>query len=185
MTPVMKALLTRSSEPRLQAPAPDDTLLETVFDCAARAPDHALLRPWRYLVIRGESLGALGELFVRAASSPEQPLAIREQKLLDMPQRAPLIIVGIASPKAHASVPEIEQLMSTSVGMGYMLLALQDSGFGAFWRTGPLASHPVVRDGLGLSEQEQIAGFLYVGSVQGYKPTATRPKPAEFVRVWP
>jgi len=185
MTPVMKALLARSSEPRLAEPAPDDTLLTSLFECAARAPDHAMLRPWRYLVIAGDGLAALGELFVRAANCPEQPLGTPEGKLLNMPRRAPMILVGIASPKEHPAVPEQEQLMSTSVGMGYMLLALQEAGFGGFWRTGALAYHPVVREGLGLSAREQIAGFLYVGSVLGSKPGPARPEPAEFVRTWP
>ena len=65
MTAVTDFLLNRSSEPRLESPAPDSTTLERAFSCAARAPDHALLRPWRYLVIEGKGLEALGELFAR------------------------------------------------------------------------------------------------------------------------
>jgi len=60
MTAVTDFLLNRSSEPRLESPAPDSTTLERAFSCAARAPDHALLRPWRYLVIEGKGLEALG-----------------------------------------------------------------------------------------------------------------------------
>ncbi len=69
MSSVTRFLLDRASEPRLEAPAPPRDVLEQAFQCAARAPDHALLRPWRYLVIEGEALEALGELF--ASACPE------------------------------------------------------------------------------------------------------------------
>ena len=69
MTAVTDFLLNRSSEPRLEAPAPDRETLNKAFACAARAPDHALLRPWRYLVVEGEGLEALGELFASTCAN--------------------------------------------------------------------------------------------------------------------
>ncbi|MCL7944885.1 nitroreductase [Marinobacter sp. ATCH36] len=184
MTVVMDALLNRSSEARVTAPAPDAQTLEKVFACAARAPDHALLRPWRYLVIEGdEALAALGDLF---ASTPDAdaPEKVRE-KLRANAMRAPMVIVGIACHQNHPKVPEIEQTMSAAVGMGYLLLALEAAGYGGMWRTGGLAYHPEVAKGLGLKDNEIITGFLYVGSVSSSKPTVPRPDQTEFVGRWP
>lgn len=184
MTSVMDALLKRSSEPRLTAPAPDQATLEKAFACAARAPDHALLRPWRYLVIEGdEALGALGDLF---ASTCEQdaPEKARE-KLRSKALRAPMVIVGIAAHQNHPKVPEIEQTMSAAVGMGYLLLALDAAGYGGMWRTGDLAYHPDIARGLGLGDHEIITGFLYTGTISSSKPAVPRPDQAEFVRRWP
>jgi nitroreductase len=183
MTAVMDALLNRSSEPRLGNPAPDQQTLDNAFACAARAPDHALLRPWRYLVIEGEGLEALGELFV-STCGPEASEKERD-KLLRSPLRAPMIVVGVACHQPHPKVPEREQIMSAAVGMGYMLLALQSAGFGAMWRTGAIAHHPVVTEGLGLASDEQITGFLYVGTVVSEKPGVPRPAPSSFVSRWP
>ncbi len=180
MTDVIEAILHRSSEPRLSAPAPSPEQLERLFECAFRAPDHALLRPWRYLVIEGEGLHALGELYARTGDSEEA-----RDKLRKMPLRAPMVIVGITSPKSHPKVPEIEQSMSTAVGMGYLLLALKEAGYGGMWRTGALAYDPQVKAGLGLAEHESIAGFLYVGSVSSEKPTVPRPTMSELVSCWP
>lgn len=183
MTTVIEAILGRSSEPRLQAPAPDPTTLDQVFACAARAPDHALLRPWRYLVIEGDGLQRLGELFA-SACGPEATDKEKE-KLLKAPLRAPMIIVGIACHHSHPKVPAGEQDMSAAVGMGYILLALQSLGFAGMWRTGAMASHPAVAEGLGLVSNETITGFLYVGSVSGAKPCVPRPEPTAFVARWP
>lgn len=185
MTYVIEAILERSSEPRLTSPAPDKALLDTVFECAARAPDHALLRPWRYLVIEGDGLQALGNLFASAADDPHQPLSTDREKLLRMPQRAPMMIVGIGCYRPHPKVPQEEQTMSAAVGMGYMLLALQSAGFGAMWRTGPVAHHPAIRKGLGIADDETIVGFLYVGTVDRAKPSVPRPAVTEFVSRWP
>jgi len=42
------------------------------------------------------------------------------------------------------------------------------------WRTGELAYNEQVKQGLGISEQDEIVGFLYIGTPckeQGLKPT--------------
>lgn len=183
MTAVSEFLLNRTSEPRLEAPAPDRETLDRAFACAARAPDHALLRPWRYLVVEGAGLNALGDLFAStcANNSDEQEI----EKLRRAPLRAPMVIVGIASPKVHPKVPEVEQLMSAAAGMSFIELALQDAGFGVMWRTGGMAYHPAVHEGLGLEEGESIVGFLYVGTVASEKPRVPRPEVRDFVQGWP
>ncbi|MDO3721988.1 nitroreductase [Marinobacter sp. chi1] len=176
-------LLNRSSEPRLQAPAPDQNVLNTALACAARAPDHALLRPWRYLIVEGEGLDALGELFARSCADEADNQ--KWEKLRKSPMRAPMVIVGIASPKVHPKVPEIEQVMSAAASMSFLALALQDAGFGVMWRTGDVAYSQSVAQGLGLAEGESITGFLYTGSIVSEKPRVPRPEVAEFVRRWP
>ncbi|PHQ24066.1 nitroreductase [Marinobacter guineae] len=183
MTAVTDFLLNRSSEPRLEAPAPDRETLNRAFACAARAPDHALLRPWRYLVVEGEGLEALGELFASTCANNSDEREI--EKLRRAPLRAPMIIIGIASPSPHPKVPEVEQVMSTAAGMSFLELALQDAGYGVMWRTGAVAYHSAVHEGLGLDEHEQIVGFLYTGSVSTVKPAVPRPGVDEFVRNWP
>jgi len=183
MTAVIDFLLQRKSEPRLQAPAPAPDILEQAFQCAANTPDHALLRPWRYLVIEGEHLNALGELF--ASVCDENSTDKERDKLRNAPLRAPMVIIGIASPVAHPKVPESEQLLSAGVGMGHLSLALQSAGYGVMWRTGAIAYRQEIREGLGLAPGEHITGFLYTGTVASEKPPVPRPSVADFVGRWP
>ena len=182
MSSVTRFLLDRASEPRLEAPAPPRDVLEQAFQCAARAPDHALLRPWRYLVIEGEALEALGELF--ASACPETASEQEVEKSRKAPLRAPMVIVGIASPQHHPKVPEVEQVMSAAAGMAFIGLALRDAGYGGMWRTGPVTYHAQVHRGLGLAEGESIVGFLYTGTVVQEKPPVPRPETREFVENW-
>jgi len=182
MSTVTRFLLNRSSEPRLQSPAPDKAVLDQAFHCAARAPDHALLKPWRYLVIEGDALARLGDVFAGASANNATEKEL--EKARNAPLRAPMVIVGIASPSHHPKVPEVEQVLAAGSSMTLLSLALNDAGFGTMWRTGPVAYAHSVQEALGLAEDELIIGFLYTGSVVAEKPVVPRPDPGEFVEYW-
>ena len=67
----LEALHYRRSYPRLDGPVPSDQILQNIYKAAIRAADHALLKPWRFLVVQGESRNRLGDLFVEAARADE------------------------------------------------------------------------------------------------------------------
>lgn len=177
-------LLNRVSVGRLLEPAPDADQRELMFRAALRAPDHGQLRPWRFITIEAEARVRLGELFASAlASDPAcKPEAL--DKARAMPLRAPLLLVVIARLSEHPKVPREEQVLSAGCAAHSVLLAAQELGFGAIWRTGDLAHHPRVLEGLGLGSHEQIVGFLYVGSFDGERRVPQPLEPANFVSAW-
>jgi len=61
-------LLSRRSVGPLQEPAPDGADLDLILDAGLRAPDHGRLRPWRFVVIRGEARLVFGEKLGEAAA---------------------------------------------------------------------------------------------------------------------
>ncbi|WP_230408962.1 nitroreductase family protein [Zooshikella harenae] len=170
----LTALHTRVSFPRLSEPAPSEAQLEAIYQAALRAPDHAMLRPWRFLTITGEQRSQLGQLLVEAAklASPQLTDA-EENKLLQAPLRAPLLVAVICSPRFHEKVPELEQLLSTAAAVQNMLLAAHALGVGAMWRTGLISYHEHVKQGLGLRNTEKLLGFIYMGQPLG------QPKPIQ------
>jgi nitroreductase len=182
----LTALLTRNSCARLAEPAPDGAAREQIFRAALRAPDHARLTPWRFLVVEGEDRHRLGAALARAMQrhapgSDEQAL----EKLRANPLRAPLVLVLLACVSEHPKVPEIEQLLSTACAAGNMLLAAHALGFGGIWRTGSVSYTAELREELGLRAQERVIGFLYLGTPEG----APKPLPelttAAHFRRWP
>ena len=70
-----QALHTRVSAPVLTDPVPDAKVLENIYKAALRAPDHLVLRPWRFLLVRGEARSRLGKLFAFAAAQSHGSLA--------------------------------------------------------------------------------------------------------------
>lgn len=181
----LTALLHRRSEAALGEPAPDGEVLADIQRAALTAADHATLRPWRFLVIRGAARHRLGELFVRSREAAEGELSPRErERTLGRPLRAPLLIVVIGAPRSDAKVPEIEQLLSAGAAAQNLLNAAYAQGVGAIWRTGGFAYDPVVKAGLGLAAGEHILGFLYLGTVIEPRPPRPALDPADFFREW-
>lgn len=164
----LTALHNRVSSSRLTQEEPDQDTLEQVFRAALRAADHARLRPWRFLVIRGADRHRFGDLLAEAIRTG-QPDA--RQALLDKTAskalRAPVIVVAISSPKPHPKVPVFEQELSTGAAVQNMLNAAFALDLGAIWRTGSMTDAATVRSGLGLEVDERIIGFLYLGYNDG------------------
>ena len=181
----LKALHTRTSVPKLEGPAPNEQELKNLFAAAFRTADHALLRPWRFLVISGEARLRLGDLFVQAKLSdqPDTP-ADQLEKLRAKPLRAPTIIVTIGCHKEHPKVPAIEQDLSAGGATQQTLLAAHAMGLGAIWKTGSMAYHPMVSQGLGLKEAEKLISFLYIGHIAGPVKSLRELKIDDFVQWW-
>lgn len=170
----------------LSEPAPSPKQLDIIQRAALRAADHKLLRPWRFLVIEGDGLESLGKLFLRAKRRTDPGLSEdAAMKTLAMPRRAPMIIVAIASHQPNPKVPEIEQLLSTGAAVQNMLNAVFALGLGAIWRTGDLAENAEVKAGLGLSGNETIVGFLYLGTPKSGLREAPSLELGDYFKAWP
>jgi nitroreductase len=157
---VLDAALARRSSPKVTDAAPDDTALVALLEGAARVADHAALRPWRVIALRGGARARLGTALAAAAGA-EGEAAV---KLAAKPLRAPLLlaVVAVTTPD-HAKVPEWEQEASAA-GVAHLLsLLLDEAGWGVMWRTGPYPRHPLVARVHGLAPNERLLGWLYVG----------------------
>jgi len=186
MTDALQLLHRRNSAPKLTEPGPDADALGQMFAAALRAPDHAWLRPWRFLVIEGPARDALGEVFC-AALLKQDPGAgeAARVKARDAPLRAPLVVVVVGRYREHPKVPRHEQMLSAGCAAHAMLLAAEALGYAGIWRTGDYAEDPVVEKALGLEGDERIVGFLYFGSrAGGAKPLPER-RLEDYVEYWP
>src|SRR5215218_4068321 len=65
-------LLSRRSVGALTEPAPEGTELDLILEAGLRAPDHGRLRPWRFVLIRGEARAALGECLASALKTRDR-----------------------------------------------------------------------------------------------------------------
>lgn len=161
------ALTQRVSSGKLTEPGPDQAQCEAIYKSALRAADHGCLRPWRFLTVSGDDRHQLGELYLQAGLADDPELSeARQSKFRAMPLRAPLVIVAIARCAEHPKVPREEMLISAGAGVQNMINAAFALGVGAYWRTGAMAYHPLVKQGLGIADDEEIVGYLYLGTPQ-------------------
>lgn len=157
----LDALLNRTASPRLIEPAPSAEEMESVYKAALRAPDHGMMRPWRFLIVEGEARNKLGELFVECMEPEEEA---RRTKLLNAPLRAPLIVIAVTEFKDNPKVPPVEQIGSTAAAVQNMSVAIHALGYSSIWRTGPVAFEPKLKVGLGLKAEDEIVAYLYIGT---------------------
>lgn len=181
----LAALTTRASPAKLGDPAPDDFDLESMLRAAVCAPDHGRLRPWRFIVVRDAARVELGEALAECLRQrePDAPFAAAEKERTKT-LRAPVILIVVAAPRAHAKIPVIEQVVSAGTAAQNILLAAHAMGFGGFWRTGVSAYDERVKRVLGLSAEDTIVGFLYLGTPVVPAPPSNRPGLAEVVVEW-
>ena len=164
-------LLSRRSVSRLTTPAPEGDKLQNILAAGMRAPDHGALRPWHFTVIQGDGLTKFSQLLVKAAVEAKLGADV-EEKARNAPFRAPLIIAVVARISDHPKIPHWEQLVAASCTVQAMQMAAVAQGFGGIWRSGSWTADPIVKAGLGCAEQDQIVGFLYLGTPELKAPTS-------------
>ncbi len=166
---VIDALLNRRSvSPRMMSgPGPADAEIDLMLKAGARAADHGRLRPWRFVVIRGEARAKLGDVFAKARTLRDPGANAAEiEKERGKPMRAPVVLaVGARVIRDHATVRTIDQTLAAGAAAQNILLAAFALGYGAMWLTGTNCYDPVVKAALGFDEDHDVVGYLYIGTV--------------------
>lgn len=158
-------LLTRQSYNKLVEPAPTHSELELILNSAMAVPDHGSLMPWQFIVFQEKARNDLGEIFAEAAEIDKAD-EVKIHKAVNMPLRAPLIIAVIAKIKPDCKIPAQEQLITAGCCVHSMQMMAVSLGYQGIWRSGEYAYHPHVHKQLKLESQDEIVGFLYLGSAK-------------------
>lgn len=171
----------RRSCAKLTEPAPEGAALDAIIKAALRVPDFQRLRPYEFIVARGEGLQRLGALMEKAAIASGQPADI-VKRAPKMPLRAPLVIVVVAKARKSAVVHLFEQQLTAGCAVMAMQMAAVAQGFSGLWRSGwPMFDKNLHRF-LELGEDDQIVGFLYLGTPLEQPEPAPAVDPAGYVR---
>ncbi len=178
-------LLERSSTNALREPAPAGEVLDRILGCALRAPDHGKLRPWRFILVRGDAIETLADISADAFRRREpdaSPDAVSKQrgKML----RAPLLVALVARITPGHKIPEDEQLMSAAAASMNILNAVHAEGFAGIWITGANAYDPAMPAALGIGAPERLIGYLFIGTPKEAERIVARPSLADHISEW-
>jgi nitroreductase len=166
---------------RLEAPGPDDAALARILHAAAQAPDHGLLRPWRFVLIPQGRRADLGAAFEEALArrDPGADAAARAAAR-EKAQHAPCLLVAILVDAPATPIPTAEKLVSLGCAVQNMLLAAQALGLGSGLASGGALDTPGMRRLLRLEAHEQAVCFIGLGTAAVTKPPRERPQPDQF-----
>ena len=163
-------------------PAPEQ--LEQMLEAASRVPDHGKAVPFYFLVFEGDARAQAGEIIAHAyaAQNPDAGADKIDQERGRF-VRAPLVVGIIMRPRMSKN-PLWEQMLTCGAAAQNFLLAANALGFGAQWLTEWYAYDDYVRAEMGLDEQDIVAGFMYVGSVEAPISERDRPDLNAIVNHW-
>jgi nitroreductase len=162
----------------LVAPAPTREELRPLLTAAARSPDHGKLEPWRFVVVEHGAMQRLADLTetcgLALEKSPEDIAKARSQF-----EMGHLAVAVIEVQKPSDKIPAIEQTYSAGAVCLALLNAALAAGWGANWLSG-WQSHDreFCEQGLGLAENEKIAGFIHIATEGTTPPERPRPNVA-------
>ncbi len=175
----------RSGKPRdMVAPGPDAAQLRTILEAAIRVPDHGKLAPWRFVVVGAEQRAALATLLTSAYLA-EKPDAGRLElgAMTQFAHQAPCLVVALSAPVPGSKIPLWEQELSAGAACMNLLTATHALGLVGGWLTGWPAYNETVRGAFG-APLERIAGFIFIGTVEGALEERPRPEYDKAVTNW-
>ncbi len=161
----------------MEGPGPDKEQLKHILTIGARVPDHRKLAPWRYIIFEGDARDKMGD-HIKAKFKTDNPELPEDRADFEAERfkRAPIVVGVISNPKDCArGTPKWDQELSSAIVCYNLCLAAQGLGFGAQWLTEWIAYDRTLLNVMGLSEQEKVAGFIYIGTA--VESSKERPRP--------
>lgn len=175
----------------LSAPGPTAEQLKEILTIGLRVPDHGKLEPWRLIVVQGDARLALGKRLAEDFYAEKNTLTLtaeQQHKLTNIITNSvtdvPLMIYVVSSPLKEHRIPEDEQLLSAGAVCMNILWAANAMGYGANWISGWLAYSSQAKKTIGITEDEKIAGVIFIGTSSNQNVDRKRPDLSEKVSYW-
>ena len=170
----LEFMSSRRSVSTLEEPGPTRDQLDRILRAAGSVPDHGELHPFRFVVAEGDGRGRFGDALAKTAAErrPDAPAALFE-KVRGKAFRSPTLIALIASPK-NGKI-ELWEQNATAACAGYaVILAAHALGVGAVWKSVPFTKGRALAEALGMNEQEEMLGWIHLGTPRGDEPASQR-----------
>jgi len=166
-------------------PVPRETI-ETLLDCAVRAPNHKLTEPWRFAVLTGAARDWFAELRARHRltrfadpASDEARTAVEKMRLET--ERTPALVVIMCAVSPDEKTRE-EDYAAAMMATANLIIAAESLGLGTYLRTGGLMQEPDAPTLAGLERGFRSVGIQSLGYPEAEEPPRRRRAAAELTR---
>lgn len=165
---VFKTIAQRRSIGKMTQERPTRAQIERILEAATHAPNHHNAQPWHFFVLAGKARIELGEIMARsmltrlnnAEDEKSHAMLVQERS---KPLQAPIVIVAAAEYPTQEEILEIENIEAVAAAVENMLLTAEELGLAAMWYSGEAAYGGLVKQWLGLDEQDHIVAYVYLG----------------------
>ncbi len=142
----------------------DEATLLSILENANWAPTHRKTEPWRFKVIKGDTLNSLSDFLAEFYSSTTKEEDFSPMKLKKTKQKAlrSAAVIAICMKRdPNESIPEWEEVAALACAVQNMWLSCTALGIGSYWSS-PKAIYQI-NDFLNLGEGEKCLGLFYMG----------------------
>ncbi len=160
-------------------------IIEQILINATWAPNHGQTEPWQFTVFSGSGLEKFAafqsEIYKKNAGDnfkEEKWLKLKSNPLL----ASHIISIGMKRTTTK-NIPEIEDIEAVACAVENMYLSVTAYGLGGYWTTGGVTYVDEAKSFFGLSEQDKLLGFFYIGHIATASPAAKR-QPLEEKVTW-
>ncbi|PZO19712.1 MAG: nitroreductase [Burkholderiales bacterium] len=172
-----------TSPRRLVEPGPSVSELARILRAAAAAPDHGLLRPWRFVIVPKARRADLAEVFALALIDRDPGATLDQiEAARDKAHRAPMLMLVVARLGVdEARIPPLERMVSVGCAVQNMLLMAHSLGLGSGLTSGQAMPSARMRGLFQLTEGEEAVCFLNMGTVAKRKLGRAHPGVQDFL----
>ena len=141
-----------------------DEVIHEILESANWAPTHRRTEPWRFHVLKGESLNRLSEFVGKwyEVNTPKESYSeLKHKKSMKKPLQCSHVIALCMQRDPNESLPEWEEIAAVSMAVQNMWLTCTTHGVGGYW-----SSPGNINDAhqiLNLEEGERCLGWFYLG----------------------
>lgn len=171
---VIDTIISRRSARRIRPEPVSREVIEKMLAAAVRAPNHWLTEPWHFYVVIGaglERLAAVRAEHMRGRGETDDARIARNIREIST---VPAIII-VSCRHGKNEDESRENYAATACAVQNMLLAAHAQGAGAMWRTGQWLKGEALRQFLGVPENADLVGTVYVGYPEDLKDTPRTP----------
>jgi nitroreductase len=141
-----------------------DEQINSLLELADWAPTHGLTEPWRFLVYADPGAFCLqhAELY-KSDTRPDDFNDSVYNNLKQQGDKASHVIIAMMKRGNLPKIPAFEELAAASCAVENLLLGATALNIASYWGTGGMALKDPMKDFLGLGDNDQVIGILYLG----------------------
>lgn len=161
--------------------------VEKLINAAKWAPTHRLTQPWRFTVFMENGLKDFGEFhsnLYKAKKSAEEFSQMKFDKIRNRAAVSSAIIVVGVKKDPNQKVPFVEEIAATAAAVQNMSLMATAYGLAFYWGTGGMTFSDEMKSYVGLEQEDQVLGQLFLGYPAIEWPRKTPRKPIEYFTEW-
>ena len=142
-------------------------IIQQIIENATWAPTHGMTEPWHFTVFSGTGIEKLAQFQseLYKAQAGEKYKEDKYLKLKTQPLLASHIIAIGMKRSAETKIPEIEEIEAVACAVQNIYLSTTAYGFGGYWTTGGITYIDKAKPFFGLSYEDKLLGFFYLGHI--------------------